>query len=161
MKSSAIAIVQDANSKYLLIKRADIPIWTLPGGGIEEGENPEDAAIREVEEETGIIAEIVRKTAIYDPVNWLSRKTHVFLCRQVGGTPRLSEETHSVGFYHLDEAPKPLFRPHKLWISDAQKNPNQIVRRELYETRYLPALQYLLRYPIISIQYLVKRFLKR
>ena len=32
-------------------------MWTLPGGGIEFGENPTDAMIREVQEETGLIVE--------------------------------------------------------------------------------------------------------
>ena len=32
--------------------------WTLPGGGIEFGENPADAAIREVFEETGYVVEL-------------------------------------------------------------------------------------------------------
>lgn len=33
-------------------------VWTLPGGGIELGESPEEACVREVEEETGHTAEL-------------------------------------------------------------------------------------------------------
>ena len=40
-------------------------LWTLPGGGMEFGESPEQAAVREVEEETGYIARVTGAPAIH------------------------------------------------------------------------------------------------
>ncbi len=53
----------------LLVKRASAPfagLWSLPGGLIERGETAEDAARREVREETGLEADIVGLTGVYD-----------------------------------------------------------------------------------------------
>lgn len=50
----------DGRRWVLLIARrnaAGQPQWTLPKGGIEEGETPEEAALREVREETGYTAD--------------------------------------------------------------------------------------------------------
>jgi len=40
--------------------------WTLPGGGVEFGEHPRDAVVREVHEETGLAAEVGDTARVYD-----------------------------------------------------------------------------------------------
>ncbi len=50
------------NGKVLMLKRTKEPFigyWALPGGKIDIGEHPEETAVREIKEETGIDAEVV------------------------------------------------------------------------------------------------------
>jgi 8-oxo-dGTP diphosphatase len=62
---SAYALIQDSGRVLLCRLSKELPrwegCWTLPGGGLNFGENPEEAMIREVEEETGLY---VRATAL-------------------------------------------------------------------------------------------------
>ncbi len=55
---AAYAVVTDSTGRVLLVRlteRTGRPgWWTLPGGGIDHGEHPADAMIREVHEETGL-----------------------------------------------------------------------------------------------------------
>lgn len=45
-------------------------MWTLPGGGIDFGEDPRDAALRELEEESGLTGEVVDLAGVD---SWASR----------------------------------------------------------------------------------------
>ena len=49
---------------------ADPPRWTLPGGGLDHGEDPRDGAVREVEEETGYRVEL-RQLLTVESFRWL------------------------------------------------------------------------------------------
>ncbi|NBO24836.1 MAG: NUDIX hydrolase, partial [Chlamydiae bacterium] len=51
----AIFLLSPCKEKVLLIKRRDVPVFALPGGGVESNESAEEAAIREMGEETGLI----------------------------------------------------------------------------------------------------------
>lgn len=158
---AAIAIILDeTKTKVLLVKRKDIPVWVLPGGGIEIGETPEEAVVREVFEETGLEIKIERKSGEYKPINRLARFSTVFVCRKIGGEEISTSETADIGFFSLDHLPKLIFPLHQEWIQDALQNPTTIVKRDQTSVTYFSLLKTFLRHPSIMLRYFVTRFLR-
>ncbi|MFC1654128.1 NUDIX hydrolase [Patescibacteria group bacterium] len=51
--------------EFLIGKHSGYHKWVLPKGLIESGETPEEAAVREVKEETGIVAKIIKPTPLH------------------------------------------------------------------------------------------------
>ncbi len=50
----ATAIAEDEQGRVLLVRHSYTPGWSLPGGGVDHGEAPDVAVIRELEEEVGL-----------------------------------------------------------------------------------------------------------
>ncbi len=92
-------------------------LWSLPKGHIEEGETPEQAAIREVAEETGITSEIAKSLGVID--FWfmaggkrIHKTVHHFLFREVGGTLQAQvSEVDEVAWFPLSEIVEKLAYP--------------------------------------------------
>ena len=64
-KKGIAVVIQNKKEKVLLLRRGaavrtEVGRWENPGGEIEEGESPVQAAIREVKEELGVEVELVR-----------------------------------------------------------------------------------------------------
>lgn len=99
-------------AQALLISRYDRRnriIWSFPKGHIEPGENDRQAALREVHEETGIVAEVVERLGEID--FWFTvegrrihKTVHHFLMVAVGGELSDSDpEVESVEWVPLDD----------------------------------------------------------
>jgi 8-oxo-dGTP diphosphatase len=104
MTIGAYAVIFDAERRVLLCHRRDFDAWNLPGGGVEEGESPWDAAIRETREEVCLDIEIVRLTGLY----WKAQRRDLifnFEGRVVSGVPATSDEADAVAFFAADQLP--------------------------------------------------------
>ena len=122
---SAGGLVIDHSGKNgLLIGRIDHKdvsgqriLWSLPKGHIEEGETPEQAALREVAEETGIESAIERALGVID--FWfmaggkrIHKTVHHYLFRETGGKLAPQEsEVDEVGWFPLSEIVERLAYP--------------------------------------------------
>jgi 8-oxo-dGTP pyrophosphatase MutT (NUDIX family) len=60
IKKAGAIILNNDNSEIVLIHRADIGDWSFPKGHIGIGEDPFDACIREIKEETGLDVMLLR-----------------------------------------------------------------------------------------------------
>ena len=105
-------VVDLSGERGLLIGRHDKrgrTLWSLPKGHIVVGVTPEAAALREVEEETGIVSKITRSLGVID--FWfmadgkrIHKTVHHFLFSEVSGdlAPQISE-VDVVDWFPLDE----------------------------------------------------------
>jgi 8-oxo-dGTP diphosphatase len=149
-------IFDPAGTEVLMIKRMDIPVWVLPGGGLDPSESPEEGAMREVLEETGLHVSVVRKVAEYLPVNKMTQFSHLFECRIESGSPRAGVETKEVRFFPLNALP-PLPPPYEGWIRDAAANHRAVLRKEIEGVSYWVLIKLLVQHPILVGRYLLTK----
>ena len=106
------AAIFDDEGRVLLTRRADNGQWCLPSGGMEPGESPAEAVIRETFEETGLHVRVKRLVGVYSDPNQLvmyvdGNKVQIvaihFEAEVTGGTLGLSEETTEFGWFSPEE----------------------------------------------------------
>ncbi|MFN2144351.1 MAG: NUDIX hydrolase [Anaerolineales bacterium] len=117
------AVVQDG--RLLMVRERADNGWTLPGGWVDVGDRPAEAAERETLEESGYQVKAHRLVGVYDANRVGEMRFHhayklVFLCELTGGEAADSFETSDVGWFEQDAIPQPFSgeRTHQRHIDD-------------------------------------------
>lgn len=100
----AFAIIFDDRGRILLCHRRDMDAWNLPGGGVESGELPTEAVLREVKEETGLDVEIERLVGVYGKID-KDDMVFAFVCRNEGGQPVPTDESSECRYFEVEDIP--------------------------------------------------------
>lgn len=114
-----VGVVVIVDGKVLLIKRRNVHgagTWSTPGGHIDFGETPEDCAVREVKEETGVDITGAEFVGVTNDVFESERKHYLtvwFEAKHAAGEASVSapEEMSELGWFEWSSLPSPLFLP--------------------------------------------------
>lgn len=108
-KVAVAGLVSDA-CRVLLVRRAVVPrigFWALPAGYMDADELPEEAAAREIAEETGIIARVTGLHGIAALAGWNERRgiLVVFRAEPVGGELAAHDDVSEARWCAVEEIP--------------------------------------------------------
>ena len=138
LQVGASVIVEDELGRILLQLRKDNHCWGYAGGSVELDEVVEDAAKRELFEETGLIAQELELFGVfsgkdlhytYPNGDEVSNIDIVYTCRKYSGTLKMQEsEVADLQFFDVNEIPDnispPIRRQLFQWIEQIEQNSN-------------------------------------
>jgi 8-oxo-dGTP diphosphatase len=114
-----VGVIVSKDQQVLLLRRRNVHgagTWSTPGGHLDFGESPEQCAVREVKEETGLDIDAVVFRAITNDVFTVEGRHYITIWmegRYPGGEPTVAapEEASEIGWFPWDALPQPLFLP--------------------------------------------------
>ncbi|ORI18249.1 NUDIX domain-containing protein [Rhodococcus sp. 1168] len=125
--SGVSAVVLDDDDRILLTRRRDNGLWAVVSGILEPGEEPGPAALREITEETGIDADLIRLTSVdvtgpitYPNGDQAQYLDLTFLVRRTGGEAHVADDENlAVEWFESDALPETLSETSRLRIDKA------------------------------------------
>ena len=132
-RACAATLLLDPAGCVLLVRQTyGRRLWGLPGGVVDPGETPVDAAIREAREEVGVDVQVEALIGMYllQGGGWPDVLAHVFLARIERGTPRVVDagEIERVEWRDLMDLPEPLLPDAAAALEDWRRNLRGVVR---------------------------------
>jgi len=110
----------EGGDEIVLVHRPAYDDWSFPKGKLEDGEREEEAALREVEEETGLRCRLERELATtrYRDARGRSKTVRYWLMEPVSGHVAADNEVDDARFVPLEEARALLTYPRDVEVLD-------------------------------------------
>jgi ADP-ribose pyrophosphatase YjhB (NUDIX family) len=111
--------------RIMLVREISDDKWTLPGGWADVNQTPSTCIVREIAEESGFEARVLKLAAVFDFQTRNRRHSResiyklFFICELTGGTATPSEETSAIEFFAPDSLPT---------LSEGRSTAEQILR---------------------------------
>jgi 8-oxo-dGTP diphosphatase len=104
---AAGGVVSDQEGRVAIVYRPKYEDWTFPKGKLEPGESEEEAAVREVHEETGLEVELGRELGYveYTDPKGRPKTVHYWVMSVNGGEFTPNREVSELRWLPLEEAP--------------------------------------------------------
>lgn len=145
MSPGVAAVIFNAQGEVLLQRRSDNGNWGLPGGAIDPGEEPADAVVREVFEETGLHVVPERVIGIfggpdlhftYPNGDQIMVISITFGCRITGGELVINDdESLELRYFDPTQLPTSLMANHRIRLEQALRNDSHTIFRYAGEYR--------------------------
>jgi 8-oxo-dGTP diphosphatase len=115
---ASACLVLNEDNEILIIKRKFEPNaggWALPSGYVEIYQTPEECAIDELKEETGLIGEVTEFLGYYSDYSPVCERvfSFIFLMKATGGKLQAGDDALEALFIPINELPKIAFRSHR------------------------------------------------
>lgn len=156
--SFLVLFKDDSRKEVFMIYRTDYPVWVLTGGGIEVGETPEKAAIRETVEETGFETKVVRLVGEY---RYPEKNICVFEGRYVSGSYKPEFEGNIGKWFLVDHLPPDITSSTRRMMLDVFADDNGPFIKEVKDE--LPLIENLVivfRHPFEFLKFVKRTFCK-
>ena len=127
----AFGILTDDHNRVLLCLRNDINLWNLPGGGVESGEAPWEAVIREVKEETGYDTAVERVIGIYSKPE-IDQLVFLYQCKILSGEMQVNSEAREIKYFSQSEIPANIPAKHIERINDYFLKSLEVIQRKQF-----------------------------
>ena len=123
--ASACVILNEKNEVVIIKRKFEPGIgkWALPSGYIEINQDPEDCAVDEMKEETGLIGEIEESLGYYPDFSPIYEKviSFGFLMRITGGKLQAGDDAVEARYVTFDKLPEIAFPSHRYFLKKVKE----------------------------------------
>lgn len=135
LRQQEVRVLVVTEAGVLLLKRPCPSVWEMPGGAIDPGESPEEAAVRETAEETGLQIRLTGLLGRFHRRGWLGGTVFLYRAEPLGGRLTSNYEAYKLAFFQPGQPIRLMLPWHRPYWERAQAEPTEAVLIQQVRTR--------------------------